>query len=398
MAFDLGTLARRLDALVVFRALLHDDVLSSLRTYLGDGQVASYAEFVYRLVQSGSPSLAQHVCELTCDDENAYVRASLAGDVPPELGRMLACELETLQGVADLTARDLTDVLDADARDDFLPGFEAGKADVASAYRERIAAAGQRGFGVYAHHRMFYLSEGGAIVPVRHPDPIRLSDLVDYEREHEIVLENTRALLAGKPAANVLLTGDAGTGKSSTVKAIVNELWQRGLRVIELRKDQLHLMPAILDELAANPLRFILFVDDLSFQGNDDNYAALKAVLEGSVSARSANVVIYATSNRRHIVRETFSEREGDEVHLNDTLQEQLSLSERFGIHVSFSRPSKDVYLDIVRKLADEAGISCDAGQLDAAAERYALRRGGRSARGARQFVDALLAGSQVVS
>lgn len=396
MTFDRATLARRLDALVVFRAVLQDPVVAGLRAYLGesvragsaDALVGPYAEFVYELASSGAESLATHVRDLVCDDENVFTRACAAHSVPESLRRMLACELETLQAVADLTPGDL---VDEGVWQDYLPGFETGQVELASAYRDRIANAGQQGFGMYAHHRMFYLGDDGRIVPVRHPDPIRLADLVDYEREHRIVLDNTLALLEGKPAANVLLTGDAGTGKSSTVKAIVNELWGQGLRVIELRKDQLHLMPGILDELASNPLKFILFVDDLSFSSNDDNYAALKAVLEGSVSARSANVVIYATSNRRHIVHETFSEREGDEVHYNDTMQELLSLSERFGIHVSFSKPSKDVYLDIVHELASEAGLSVDAAELDAEAERYALRRGGRSARGARQFVDSLL-------
>ena len=200
-----------------------------------------------------------------------------------------------------------------------------------------------------------------------------------------------KAVLMGKPAANILLTGDAGTGKSSTVKAVVNELRRDGLRLIENRKDQLRAIPKLLDELSDNPLKFVLFIDDLSFLKDDDNFNALKAVLEGSVTAKSPNVVIYATSNRRHIIKEKFSDREGDDVHRNDTMQELISLSERFGIHVSFSRPNRETYLRIVRHLAREAKINMSETELDAGAERFALDRGGRTARLARQFIDGLL-------
>ena len=213
---------------------------------------------------------------------------------------------------------------------------------------------------------------------------------MDYEREQKIIMDNTRALLSGKPAANILLTGDAGTGKSSTIKAIVNELYTEGLRILEVRKEQLHSIPALIDDLSANPLKFILFIDDLSFGKDDDNYSALKAILEGSVSAKSQNVVIYATSNRRHLVKESFTDREGDDIHFNDTLQEILSLSDRFGIRITFRRPDKATYLDIVRSLAVQRGLDFEPQKLEMEAERFALERGGRSPRAARQFVDSL--------
>ena len=221
---------------------------------------------------------------------------------------------------------------------------------------------------------------------------MQLSDLIGYELQRTQVIENTRALLAGQKAANVLLYGDAGTGKSATVKAVANAYADEGLRLIELTKEELHLLPKLLDELAANPLKFILFIDDLSFQDNDDNFSALKAVLEGSISARSHNTVIYATSNRRHIVRETFSQRAGDEIHRNDTMQETISLSERFGIRILYDKPNKQLYLDIVKGLADQYGLSMTEDELELEAERFATRRSGRSARAARQFVEQLCA------
>ena len=172
----------------------------------------------------------------------------------------------------------------------------------------------------------------------------------------------------------------------------MNALAERGLRILQVSKDQLHYLKKLFSILADNPLKFIIFIDDLSFRHDDDNSRALKAVLEGSVSAKSKNVVIYATSNRRHIVRESLKEREGDEVHRNDAMQETLSLSERFGIRISFYRPDKQTYLNIVKGLAEASGVDIPEEELFAGAERFALERGLRSPRAARQYVDGLLA------
>jgi len=306
-----------------------------------------------------------------------------------ELVESVRHELEILQAVADLTPKKLRLGLNWEG---YLPSFKAETVDIAGHYRKRCENIGKFGYGIYARHHMFYVNADGQIVPVHNPDKTRLASLIDYKREQQIILDNTLALLEGKPAANILLTGDAGTGKSSTVKAVVNELSYKGLRILEVRKEQLHAIPAILDELNSNPLKFILFIDDLSFQRVDDNFCALKAILEGSVSAKSRNVVIYATSNRRHLVKESFSSRDGDDVHRNDTLQEIISLSERFGIQVTFQKPNKETYLGIVHHLAEEKGVTLDRSELDMLAERFALGRGGRSARAATQFIDGLLA------
>ena len=165
----------------------------------------------------------------------------------------------------------------------------------------------------------------------------------------------------------------------------------RGIRLIELRKDQLKYLPYVMGSVSENPLKFIIFIDDLAFNKSDDNFSMLKAALEGSAAARAENAVIYATSNRRHIIKETFGEREGNEVHVNDTLQETLSLSERFGLVVLFSKPNKKLYLDIVHELADRKNVKMDLNELDLKAEAFALRRGSRSARCAEQFIDSLI-------
>lgn len=394
---SLSQLHIRLHSLAVFRNLLTDSVIESLLAYLEALQsaplshaVSCYGQFVSRLYAAGSTTLARYVEQLAGDDENPYIRRIGLGEIPaPEMVECVRAELEILQTVADLTPESLRAGLDWEG---YLPAFQTEQVDIAASYRRRCENIGKLGYGIYARHRMFYVGDNGQIIPVHNPDKIRLSSLIDYKREQQIILDNTLALLSGKPAANILLTGDAGTGKSSTVKAVVNELAYKGLRILEVRKEQLHAIPAILDELNSNPLKFILFIDDLSFQKDDDNFSALKAILEGSVSAKSRNIVIYATSNRRHLVKETFSDRDGDDVHRNDTMQELLSLSERFGIQVTFQKPDKKTYLGIVHHLAKEKGIQMEESQLDTLAERYALGRGGRSARAANQFIDGLLA------
>ena len=383
-------LATELRSLAIFRSLLSDPVVKALTRYLEEPSVDGYAAFVAALYETDKRTLAGYIQHIVNNDENAYIRMIGRGLKPwPDMEENVWQELAILQKAAALTPAALRQGLDWEG---YLPTFGIKELNLTDSYRERCANIGRYGYGIYAKHRMFYLSADNKIIPVLNPDQTRLASLIDYKREQQIILDNTVALLEGKPAANILLTGDAGTGKSSTVKAVVNELHDRGLRILEVRKEQLHAIPAILDELNTNPLKFILFIDDLSFQRDDDNFSALKAILEGSVSAKSRNVVIYATSNRRHLVKETFSSREGDEVHRNDTLQEIISLSERFGIQVTFQKPTKQVYLGIVHHLAKEKGIEMPESELDLLAERYALGRGGRSARAATQFVDGLLA------
>ena len=161
--------------------------------------------------------------------------------------------------------------------------------------------------------------------------------------------------------------------------------------MIELYKHQFHLLSEVIAQVKSRNYRFMIFIDDLSFLKDDDNFNALKAVLEGSVTSKSSNVAIYATSNRRHIIKERFSDRDGDDVHRGETMQELISLSERFGIHITFSKPNRETFIRIVRHLASDAGVTMDGDEMEALAERFALERGGRSARLARQFVDGLL-------
>lgn len=392
---ELYKLRTELSSLAVFRSVLSDKVISALLGYLEcfeeEYRAYSYAEFVSALYSENGGDLSAHIESITFASENVYVKAIGAGEKPSGvIAQSVAREIDILARIASLTPQELCEPLRWDGS---LPQFESRKIALAEMYDHRVKNISKYGYGKYAANRMFYI-EGNEIVPVRNPDKISISELVDYELQRNKIIDNTKALLEGKPAANILLTGDAGTGKSSTIKAVVNELYSQGLRIIEVRKDQLAVIPKILDDLALNPLKFILFIDDLSFLSDDDDFNGLKAVLEGSVSARSRNVVVYATSNRRHIVKERFEDREGDEVHRNDAMQEMISLSDRFGLHISFQKPDKKTYLDIVSKLAAQFGIDMPHDELELLAERFALERGGRSARLARQFIDGILAKS----
>lgn len=383
-------LKTKIDTVCVLRELLSDPVINKLSLFLENKTNSAYAEFVAALYNANGGNLSLYVKEICENSENVYVRTVGEGQKVPQFMFDALCEeLKTMQMIADVTSPMLKSEIEYSG---FLPDFDNSKINLMEDYLYRADNISKYGYGIYAKNSMFYVGENGDIIPVAHPDETVLSQLVDYERERNIILENTKALLDGKPAANILLTGDAGTGKSSTVKAVGNALFGEGLRIIEVRKDQLRSIPKLLNELSRNPLKFVLFIDDLSFLKDDDNFNALKAVLEGSVSAKSKNVVIYATSNRRHIIKEKFSDREGDDVHRNDTVQELVSLSERFGIHITFSKPNKETFLRIVRHLAEEKGVSLPLAEIEAGAERLALERGGRSARLARQYIDSLIA------
>lgn len=376
-------------ALVIFRKLLDDEVVRQavcLSEGGGYGTVDAYADFAAALFPH-TENWSRYLLSRVLEDENLYLMKIARGEtVSRTLQDCLAGELETLRQFSMLSPSDIP--IPAGIR---LPQWQTEDINFSKVYAEHLAEIPFRGYGIYARHRAFRMAEG-RLVPVLYPDTVHLGDLVGYRRQRELVLENTRALLRGAPAANVLLYGDSGTGKSSTVKAVLNELAPEGLRLIELRKEQLHDIPALLDQLSGNPLKFVLYIDDLSFTKDDDNFRALKAVLEGSIASRRQNVAVYATSNRRHLVQETFSDREGDEIHLTDTLEEQSSLADRFGLAITFSRPDKEAFLEIVTALAEKNGLSISPDELAVGAQAFALRRGGRSPRVARQYVEYLVA------
>ena len=220
-----------------------------------------------------------------------------------------------------------------------------------------------------------------------------------YEDQKQWLIRNTRYFLADHPANNVFVYGDRGTGKSSSIKALLNLFAGSSLRMVEVSRDDLHDLPRVMSLLRERPQHFILFVDDLSFEEGETQYKTLKAVLEGGLESRPRNVVVYATSNRRHLIREFFSDRndlQGDEIRRQDTLQEKVSLADRFGIQLAFVAPDQTQYLAMVHAMAGRHGLTLPARDLDRRALQWAQRYNARSGRTARQFMDCLCAELEV--
>ena len=254
------------------------------------------------------------------------------------------------------------------------------------------------GYGVFAMNRAFRIRHETdtrvSFLPISNIDGVVLDDLLGYDIQKQALRANTEAFLSGKRANNVLLYGDAGTGKSTSVKALINEYYDRGLRIIEIYKHQFRDLSSVLAQIKNRNYRFIIFIDDLSFEENEVEYKFLKAVIEGGVETRPDNVLIYATSNRRNLIRETWNDRQDMEhhgdIHRSDTVEEKMSLSARFGVSINFNTPTQREYHQIVLALAERQGITMDRQELLAKANTWQIRHRSFSGRTARQFIDHL--------
>ena len=437
--------------LFLFQGLRKDPVveavLCGIRTYLDHPTDAEAAAIAYctaaGMLLATTESAAEplvgnawqnHLLGLLLNDENPFsLKAGFQspGDLSPALLHATAKDLHNLQIVfcldlncfqsALLSADPITDAAGSAAWDwhQCLPAlneplpFQANlRQDMktqlleAHAWEDQITALAayyqKAGTGLMGQFKAFRWNPEGGDQPlegIRQPDPVSLDELIGYDLAREEVLNNTRNLMRGFQANNVLLYGDRGTGKSSTVKAILNAHAEAGLRLVEVPRSQLQDFPRIIALLRRYPQRFILFVDDLSFEDNEWNYKELKAVLEGGLEIRPANVAVYATSNRRHLIREKFSDRgiprhqaAPDEVHESDTTQEKLSLADRFGITVTFTTPDQEKYLEIVSGLARLKGLDMEPSVLRRRALQWERWQNVRSGRTARQFIDYLAA------
>lgn len=372
---------------------------------------------------------SEYILDLILYDDNPYTREAERidyEDIPASLNRLAAQDIHYLQILASIKSADILQVLqdrlgeDQEDNEWFLnweelkyssidypedpidiikasfsakENWEDGLKELTEYYRKN----GTGIFGKYYSLRWIKEDEQGKLVGVKNPDNITLDQLYEYEREQRKVLQNTEQFLKGYPANNVLLYGDRGTGKSSTVKALVNEYGIKGLRLVEIQRQDLKDFPMIIDCLAKHSLKFILYVDDLSFGEQETQYRELKALLEGGLETRPRNIVVYATSNRRHLVQENFNDRsitgldpDNEDVRYMDTMQEKLSLADRFGIAVTFTAPDQKRYLSIVEKLAEERDLNIEQEELFQMALKWELSYNSRSARTAKQFIDHL--------
>ncbi len=266
--------------------------------------------------------------------------------------------------------------------------------DAAGMLRETVASYREYGVGLLALYRAFRYGDG-KLRPVRFPDTVALDDIVGYEAQKQALRANTEAFLAGHAANNVLLYGDSGTGKSTCIRALLREYGDEDLRMVEVHRYQFRELFDLMELLRERRHRFILMLDDLSFEEDETEYKFLKAVIEGGIEARPENVLLYATSNRRHLIRESWSDRSDMEhngdIHRSDTMEEKLSLAERFGVAIRFDTPARQEYHDIVESLAQRYGVTAPTGEeLLRQADEWEIRHGGVSGRTAEQFILAL--------
>jgi predicted AAA+ superfamily ATPase len=423
--------------LIVYRGLLDDPGIRSFVNLLelltgptiGKTELLeAYYQFLAALIQAAAPGTwpdawQRHLANAILSDENAFSRQAewkASKDLSPSLKKVVRHDLRCLQDLAGIdaltmrtaVAERLHPVSDSgEARDEILdyqdlvlepagepailkswltaPDWGAELESLAASYR-------QQGTGIFARFAAFRWEKRdgqGQLVGIAYPDPIGFEQLVEYASQKEQLLQNTEYFLSGLPASNVLLYGKRGTGKSSMIKALKQRYASRGLRIIEVAKENLADLPTIISQLRERAFKFIFFIDDLSFEEHEVEYKGLKAVLEGGIEILPQNVLVYTTSNRRHLVKEMFADRDAAaEIHADDTVQEKLSFADRFGLAIFFPSPSQGVYLRMVQAIAAQRGLFISREELEYQALEWARWHNGVSGRTARQFVDQLTA------
>ena len=396
---ELTSLYYRLRSLTAYRPLLEQPVLRSAVSLLdhlsggaGEPALDAWAEFYFQLEKAGAEGPGSWLLEQLRYCDAPWPRAVESGCSLPGGELSARRDLETFSALSALDSASLRQTLAAllppegRAAVEELPLWTSGPAfdfdTLSNWYRSH-------GAGPFARYRAF-LWEDGQLLPVPRPDAPGSETLMGYRLQRAQVEANTRALLAGRLVNNVLLFGDSGTGKSATVKSLLSLPDSGDLRLIEIEKNSVAQMPQLIRSLGGRRQKFILFIDDLAFDQDDRTYGVLKTILEGGLEPRPANVAIYATSNRRNLVRQTFSDREGDEVDRGETIQEKTALADRFGLRIPYLGLAKAEYLSLVERLAAQADIQMPQEELFARAIRWDARHPGRSPRTAQQFIASL--------
>lgn len=354
--------------------------------------VNSYTD-LFKTVQLKGQTFCEYMHDLLISSEQPLIQKYIENN-DPDILAAVRYDIDKIKKICSISASDIKKALSAATGSDLsaLPEYRLGSFPYTAEYF--IEQSKKNGSGIFASYKAFrYCDDKRSpfereIIPVEQPDPVRLSDLKRYEIQRGQIIDNTLCFINNKPASNVLLYGDRGTGKSSTVKALLNEY--KTLRIIQLDKNNLSSIFKLYDMIRKIPLHFIIFIDDLSFSEDDDGFFVLKQALDGSIAAKPDNALIYATTNRRHIIKETAANRADSFVHKSDAVDDNMSLSDRFGLFITFSSPNKEQFTDIAQKIASDRGIKVDKEKFEAGLERFALKRGGRSPRIARQYVDML--------
>ena len=368
------------------------ELLDRLASGDGTGAVERYARLFYELRQADCSGLGMWLHDQLRYQESPYARLVERGGEDPALEEAARRDVETFTLLSELDCDAVLREIGTQAPREFsrvlanLPRWRGG---CPFTFQGLTAFYQANGAGVFARYHAF-LWEDGALRPVEQPDCPGPGEMIGYELQRDQVVANTRAMLEGNLVNNVLLYGDSGTGKSATVKSLLSLPGFEDLRLIEVQKEELGGMPELIRTLAGRRRKFILFIDDLAFDQDDRTYSVLKTILEGGLERSPSNVAVYATSNRRHLVRQTFSDRAGDEVDASETIQEKTSLSDRFGLRIPYLALNKIEFLALVDRMAEQAGIASGGEALHAAALRWEMRHPGRTPRTAKQFIASL--------
>ncbi|MDD3165646.1 MAG: ATP-binding protein [Oscillospiraceae bacterium] len=391
----MDNLSLKLQSLTVFRGLLEQPAMQSLRGMLqrsdAHAAVEAYSTMLYCIRAEGFETLRDYMLGHLKFDNSSFGRAVASGTVTEAYLAAAKYDISVLSAIAAMRCADWKALLKSDASKlteliDALPELPDG---APFALDELVDSFRKNGVGLFARGRAFYW-EKGKLTMVNNPDPVNYWEMVGYTAQREEVAKNTRCLIAGKPNNNVLLYGDSGTGKSATVKSLINMDEFYNLRIIEVAKNSLDEIPEVSRMVATHTQKFILYIDDLAFEQEDAGFSALKTALEGGLELRPDNVAIYATSNRRHMIREDFAERAGSDLHRDETIQERTSLSERFGLRILYMALDKQSFLETVHVLCAHQGLELEPKRLEAEANKWEIQHGGRTPRTAKQFVDYL--------
>lgn len=395
MQKELDKIKLGFSSIVIFRNILKTKVIKKLLKFLNcetkeniDNikQIDLYCEFLSELFKSDN-NLADFILSQIFLDDNIYIsKCILKQEINNNLKKIFKNELNFFKYISSF---DFSSIFNKEYSKN-IAELEIKEIDFYKIYFEHIKNIDKKGYGIFYNNNMFVLDDRKNIIAVKNKDNQDIKKLYGYEIERNKVLSNTKILIEGKKANNILLYGDAGTGKSSTVKAVANFFKDEGLRLIEIKKNQLHFITDIIEKLSCSPLKFIIFIDDLTFSSNDDTFSYLKAILEGGVNSFPNNIAVYVTSNYRHLIKENFTDRTGDDIHIEDTIQQIMSLTNRFGMIITFQRPGRDLFKEIVLSYAKENNIKTDKEELINQAEAYAIRSAGRSPRVAKQFIELL--------
>lgn len=422
---------RKTDRCILYRDFEQGEILAVMTELMEDithpkvlsGREGDYFACVYQLVEmAGAYGFSgnlwhNYLTYLLVNNENAFSTAcEIVGPVEGSINAMAAHDFSIFKELFDFDFSLFEEIypsLDVRLITDYRNINESSKvfnkrirdricqlalrlgcaADTKEFMADMVQFYKEFGVGKLGLHKAFRVDgtvTPARIVPITNIAHVQLEDLVGYETAKKKLIDNTEAFVEGRPANNCLLFGDAGTGKSSSIKGILNRYYEKGLRIIEVYKHQFKDLNDVIAQIKNRNYRFIIYMDDLSFEEFEIEYKYLKAVIEGGLERKPDNILIYATSNRRHLVREQFSDKEGrrDDLHASDTVQEKLSLVYRFGVTIFFGAPDKKQFQNIVQVLADRYGIRMPQEELLLEANRWELNHGGLSGRTAQQFID----------